>query len=89
VALVASVVHLFAQGVTLYDVQFLTAHLASMGAREIPRRSYLSQLDRAIKVRTAPVPHAKEEDLLPWVASELSRGPTSVVESRVDGPQRR
>lgn len=32
----------------LLDVQFLTAHLASLGAREIPRADYLSRLSAAI-----------------------------------------
>jgi leucyl/phenylalanyl-tRNA--protein transferase len=31
-------------GVQLFDVQFLTSHLASLGAREIPRTQYLESL---------------------------------------------
>jgi len=47
VALVAAVRSLFAAGVQLFDVQFLTAHLASMGAYEISRSEYLSRLVQA------------------------------------------
>lgn len=34
-------------GFQLFDTQFLTAHLASLGAVEIPRHRYHSQLDQA------------------------------------------
>lgn len=34
--------------VALLDVQFVTPHLSSLGAREIPRRDYLARLARAI-----------------------------------------
>ncbi len=40
VALVALVRSLFAAGVELFDVQFVTEHLASLGAYTIPRREY-------------------------------------------------
>jgi leucyl/phenylalanyl-tRNA---protein transferase len=47
-----ALVHLVAQlkrgGYTLLDTQFLTTHLAQFGAYEIPRASYLAQLDRAL-----------------------------------------
>lgn len=47
IALVASVRTLFAAGVQLFDVQFLTSHLASMGAYEISRSEYLGRLGHA------------------------------------------
>lgn len=47
VALVLAVRHLFAAGVQLFEVQFLTPHLKSMGAFEIPRSDYLDRLDAA------------------------------------------
>jgi leucyl/phenylalanyl-tRNA--protein transferase len=47
IALIACVRSLFAHGVTLFDVQLLTEHLASMGAKEIPRRLYLERVARA------------------------------------------
>ncbi len=47
VALVVAVRTLFAAGVELFDVQYLTDHLASMGAYEIPRERYLERAARA------------------------------------------
>ncbi len=47
VALVAAVRSLFGAGITLFDVQFLTPHLASMGAYEVSRDEYLSRVRRA------------------------------------------
>lgn len=47
VALVASVRSLFAAGIELFDVQFLTPHLSSMGARELPRQRYLRRVAAA------------------------------------------
>lgn len=48
VALVALVDHLRSIGVTLLDVQWLTPHLATLGAIEIPRPVYLSRLAEAL-----------------------------------------
>ncbi len=47
VALIGSVRGLFAAGITLFDVQFVTEHLATLGAYEIPRRDYLRRLGSA------------------------------------------
>ena len=44
VALVALVRSLFAAGIELFDVQFVTEHLASFGAFTIPRREYLRRV---------------------------------------------
>lgn len=44
VALVAAVRSLAAAGIELFEVQFVTPHLASMGAVEIPREEYLRRL---------------------------------------------
>jgi leucyl/phenylalanyl-tRNA--protein transferase len=59
VALAAAVRSLFAAGITLMDVQFLTPHLASMGVREIPRRLYLAQVreavGRAVSLENLPI----------------------------------
>ena len=41
--------HLSACGFTLFDTQFLTPHLASLGAIEIPRARYRSLLHEAIR----------------------------------------
>ncbi|OWJ75266.1 leucyl/phenylalanyl-tRNA--protein transferase [Haematobacter missouriensis] len=48
VALAYLVDRLRAGGYILFDTQFLTAHLASLGAIEIPRAAYLKQLQDAI-----------------------------------------
>ena len=52
VALVAAVRSLFDAGIILFDVQFITPHLASMGAYTIPRAEYLERAERA---RNLPV----------------------------------
>jgi leucyl/phenylalanyl-tRNA--protein transferase len=46
-ALISAVRALFGAGVELFDVQFLTPHLVSLGAHAIPRRDYLSRLGQA------------------------------------------
>jgi leucyl/phenylalanyl-tRNA--protein transferase len=48
VALVALVERLLATGFTLLDVQYVTPHLARMGARWISRADYLARLHEAI-----------------------------------------
>lgn len=48
VALVHLMEHLRQRGYPLFDVQFLNAHTARLGAIEIPRREYLARLRRAI-----------------------------------------
>ena len=47
IALVASIRSLFHAGITLYDVQFVTSHLASLGAHELSRSTYLARLAAA------------------------------------------
>jgi leucyl/phenylalanyl-tRNA--protein transferase len=49
VALVHLVARLIAGGFVLLDAQYVTEHLRSFGAVEIPRRRYRTLLDRAIK----------------------------------------
>jgi len=51
VALVALVERLVARGYRLLDVQWVTPHLASFGAVEISRRTYLRRLRAAVDVR--------------------------------------
>ena len=53
VALVHLVIRLRAGGFTLLDTQFLTDHLARMGATEIPRADYHDQLADALQVAAA------------------------------------
>lgn len=50
VCLVALVEHLKSRGYILHDVQFLTPHLASLGACEIPRREYERRLRHALQL---------------------------------------
>ena len=49
VALISSVRALFRIGIRLFDVQFLTSHLASLGAYEIPRAEYLARVEMACR----------------------------------------
>lgn len=51
-ALAYLVTHLFSCGFTLFDTQFLTDHLASLGAIEVPRAQYHMLLHEALQ-RTA------------------------------------
>jgi leucyl/phenylalanyl-tRNA--protein transferase len=48
VALVHLIARLLAGGYVLLDTQFVTAHLRSFGAVEVPRRRYRAKLDAAI-----------------------------------------
>ena len=50
VCLVALVEHLQARGYALHDTQFITPHLASLGATEIPRRVYEKRLKEALQL---------------------------------------
>ena len=54
VALVALVTHLQEIGVALLDVQWLTPHLATLGAIAIPRTQYLSKLGEALTIPVRP-----------------------------------
>lgn len=47
IALVVAVKSLFAMGIELFDVQFMTPHLASLGARSLRRAEYLDRLAEA------------------------------------------
>ena len=50
VALVALVEQLRASGMTLLDVQWVTPHLATLGAMDVPRARYLALLGDALAV---------------------------------------
>ncbi len=49
IALAWLVVHLNQSGYRLFDTQFLTPHLASLGATEISRGEYRSRLAEALE----------------------------------------
>jgi leucyl/phenylalanyl-tRNA--protein transferase len=51
IALVHLVHHLRCLGVRMIDCQMATPHLASLGAREIPRREFCAQLPELVKFR--------------------------------------
>jgi leucyl/phenylalanyl-tRNA--protein transferase len=50
VAVLRTVEHLTEGGAQLFDVQWLTPHLESLGAIEIPRRDYVRQVAAALAV---------------------------------------
>ncbi|MGV6839566.1 MAG: leucyl/phenylalanyl-tRNA--protein transferase [Planktomarina sp.] len=54
------------QGFTLFDTQFITDHLASLGAVEIPKEDYQKKLRRALdrNVDLGPWPMATGQDVL-------------------------
>ncbi|OZA01115.1 MAG: leucyl/phenylalanyl-tRNA--protein transferase [Rhodobacterales bacterium 17-64-5] len=56
---------LTAGGFTLFDVQFLTTHLASLGAVEVPRGEYRRRLARALgqEARFAPQDYPPEPEV--------------------------
>ena len=54
VALVALAERLLVRGVRLIDCQVTTAHLLSLGAREIPRAVFLRRLEEAVDQPTPP-----------------------------------
>ena len=56
VAFVVLVQHLARWGFRMIDCQMPTAHLASLGAREIPRREFLAEVDRAVGQSPIPAP---------------------------------
>lgn len=56
--------HLSNTGFTLFDTQFLTPHLASLGAVEIPRQAYHERLEAALShgvadITSQPLPDAQ------------------------------
>ena len=54
VALAVSVDTLFRAGIEVFDVQFLTDHLASLGAYEVERAEYLARLSATIAKEVSP-----------------------------------
>lgn len=64
VALVYLVRHLERWGFELIDCQMSTAHLASLGAREIPRTEFLQHVDRLARLPAVPSPWAPQPDVL-------------------------
>ena len=78
VALVALVRSLFAAGIEMLDVQFVTSHLATLGAYAVPRVDYLARL--------AAAAHRAVDlaGLVPVVGEEPTGGQTEVSTPAVD-----
>lgn len=72
VALVCAVCTLFARGLRLFDVQFTTEHLVSLGVFNISRDEYLDRLAQAKTTRVLP-PEPSTDDLIPEVVDNLLR----------------
>lgn len=69
IALVCAITHLFARGLVLFDVQFLTEHLRSLGVFEVSRERYLKKLRGACEREL--LPRTTASDLLPQARSLL------------------
>jgi leucyl/phenylalanyl-tRNA--protein transferase len=54
VALAVSLDTMFRAGCQVFDVQFVTEHLASLGAYEVSRPDYLAQLQGAVSTEVTP-----------------------------------
>ena len=63
VALVYLVRQLERWGFEVIDCQLSTAHLASLGAREIPRTEFLQLVDRLVRLPAVPSPWVLHQDL--------------------------
>lgn len=62
VALLRLVDELQASGVVLLDVQWLTDHLGTLGAYEVPRVEYLRRLDLALMLPRVPMGPARPDE---------------------------
>ncbi len=70
IALIGAVVDLFDRGVGLFDVQFLTTHLGTLGVHEVSRTDYLGRLRKHLPTKLrAPSP---DKDLLPRISKLLN-----------------
>lgn len=72
VALCTAVASLFPLGIELFDVQFVTDHLESLGAFELSRQEYLARL-RAALPRAVPLARLARQDPLELARAELER----------------
>jgi len=72
IALAALVVACRARGVSLIDCQQNTPHLASMGAREIPRAAFLAHVQQAVQ-QEVPTDWAYDESA--WALLEQPQDP--------------
>ncbi len=76
IALATLVAHLGRTGFTLFDTQFLTKHLASLGGIEVPRAAYREMLEEALSekpgaIHARPLPDA--HSVVQWVTQTSKR----------------
>jgi leucyl/phenylalanyl-tRNA--protein transferase len=55
------------------DCQMATSHLASLGAREIPRAEFLAQVSRLVRQPSVPAPWTLDDDLAGIAGSDGTR----------------
>jgi leucyl/phenylalanyl-tRNA--protein transferase len=72
VALAYLVAMLRRDGFTLFDAQFLTGHLARLGAVEVPRRRYHAMLRQALGVRAELSPLVPDQAEVMHLRSQTS-----------------
>jgi leucyl/phenylalanyl-tRNA--protein transferase len=72
VALLGLVERLRSIDAVLLDVQWLTPHLASLGAVEVSRREYLTRLDTALQTPTRPFDAGAEVTPAPGMVTDRS-----------------
>jgi leucyl/phenylalanyl-tRNA--protein transferase len=90
VAIAALVARLRAGGFTLLDCQFMTDHLASLGAIEVPRESYLALLSDSLGEGSAGLAAggavvAADFGALDRLGAPSPRAPSSTVSPPVSG----
>lgn len=66
-------------GFMLLDCQFMTAHLASLGATEIPQKSYLGLLEHALRGTRFARPKRPRVDYSGAVAGDSADGDSALV----------
>lgn len=70
IALICAVTDLFGRGARLFDVQFATEHLRTLGVHEVSRDAYLTAAEAAARSQTEA--KAASDNLLPEVLAALS-----------------
>ncbi len=76
VALVMLVHQLARWGFELVDCQLSTTHLASLGAREIPRTEFVRHVERLVRQSSVPAPWVLDSDL-PDAAGTMEKSASS------------
>lgn len=69
IAVICAVTDLFRRGLVLFDVQFATEHLSTLGVHEVPRDEYLDAAKRAVCAQTTA--KSPGTNLLPEVLAAL------------------